>query len=234
MEKLSGATSSTSPKPSPAEGASSTPIVPEIVPSKPKINITKAPTSTPVSAESQKLGAQASLPVRANPAGGLGKRRRGAEEVTQNTSSSQSQPPAKKIATGASIGLDEPQEIYENRIISQIFRITLDPNQKVDTSNHKLIFLPELRKELEEDGAEIRFSAANLDAAILEAASSIPHSKSVFEYLLPCWKRITKALKGLRGYSTSKDQLLKEAKRLCMSHCIFAAEMPDIFRFVIL
>jgi ubiquitin conjugation factor E4 B len=104
--------------------------------------------------------------------------------------------------------------------------------QKTDSSNHKLIYLPDLRKELEEDGGEVRLTAGNLDAAILEAAATIPQNKPVFDYLLPCWKRVVKALKARRGYAGQKDAILKEAKRLCMSNCIFAAEMPDIFRFV--
>jgi ubiquitin conjugation factor E4 B len=73
-----------------------------------------------------------------------------------------------------------------------------------------------------------------LDSAILEAASSIPHNRSVLDYLLPCWKRVTKALKGLRGYANAKDAILKEAKRLCMSNCIFAAEVPELFGLVTL
>lgn len=71
-----------------------------------------------------------------------------------------------------------------------------------------------------------------LDTAILEAASTVPHNKSVLEYLLPCWKRVMKALKGLRGYASAKDEILKEAKRLCMSNCIFASEVPEIFGLV--
>lgn len=68
---------------------------------------------------------------------------------------------------------------------------------------------------------------------ILEAASTIPNDKAVLDYLLPCWKRVVKAQKGLRGYASEKDAILKEAKRLCMSYCIFAVEMPDLFGYVI-
>ena len=114
-------------------------------------------------------------------------------------------------------------------MLGQIFRITLDPEQKVDASNHKLIYLPNLRQELEDEDAPIKLSKDRLDSAILEAASSIPHNKSILDYLLPSWKRITKALKGLRGYANAKDAILKEAKRLCMSHCIFAVEMPELY-----
>ena len=118
---------------------------------------------------------------------------------------------------------------YENRILSHIFRITLDPDQKVDTSGHKLIYLPNLRSELEEENAPIKFTKDRLDSAILEACSTVPHKKSILDYLLPCWKRTIKALRGLRGYVSGKDEILKEAKRLCMSNCIFALEMPELY-----
>jgi len=72
-----------------------------------------------------------------------------------------------------------------------------------------------------------------LDSAILEAASAIPHSRGALDYLIPCWKRVMKAIKGLRGYASAKDVILKEAKRLCMSNCVFAVEMPEFFGFVI-
>jgi ubiquitin conjugation factor E4 B len=114
-------------------------------------------------------------------------------------------------------------------MLSQIFRITLDPNEKVDSSNHKLIYLPNLRQELEDEHEPVRLSKERLDSALVEAASSIPKNKSVLDYLLPCWKRIIKATKALRGYANEKDIVLKEARRLCMSNCIFAIEVPELF-----
>lgn len=105
----------------------------------------------------------------------------------------------------------------------------MDPDQKVDASNHRLIFLPNLRQELEEDDARIVITQDRLSDAITEAVSTIPHNKAALDYLLPCWKRVTKALKGLRGYANAKDETLKEAKRLCMSNCIFAATLPELY-----
>ncbi|ESZ97080.1 hypothetical protein SBOR_2510 [Sclerotinia borealis F-4128] len=218
MEKLAGSASSSSEKianvgaeassPSSApkpdvikkNGSSAEPVA------KPKINIKPAnTTSLPAANPFAKMAAQAS--------------------PTGSNSSTPSRPSTRKPNLA-----EEPLEAYEDRILSHIFRITLDPHQRTDASNHRLIFLPELRKELEEENAEIRMSAGKLDGALMEACSSIPHSKPVFDYLLPCWKRIIKASKGLRGYAGQKDTILKEAKRLCMSNCIFAAEMPDIFQ----
>ncbi|KAJ8059997.1 hypothetical protein OCU04_011609 [Sclerotinia nivalis] len=220
MEKLSASATSSSEKipETSAEAAASISTPPQTATRdnassvqpviKPAINIKPANATPPPAANPfAKLGAQASS---------IG-----------NTSSTASRPSTRKPNIA-----EESLEAYEDRILSHIFRVTLDPNQRTDASNHKLISLPELRKELEEEDAEIRLSIGKLDSAIMEACSSIPHSKSVFDYLLPCWKRIIKASKGLRGYAGQKDAVLKEARRLCMSYCIFAAEMPDIFQFV--
>ena len=127
---------------------------------------------------------------------------------------------------------EESLESWENRVLGGIFRVTLDPDQKVDASNHRVIYLPNLRQELEEEQQPLRISAEKLDQAIIEACSTIPHNKPVLDYLLPCWKRVLKAIKGLRGYANAKDGILKEAKRLCMSHCVFAAEMPEFYESV--
>ncbi|CZT06288.1 probable ubiquitin fusion degradation protein 2 [Rhynchosporium graminicola] len=123
---------------------------------------------------------------------------------------------------------DEPIEQWENRTLSSIFRITLDHEQRTD-GTHKLIFLPNLRQELIDEEVPVLLAKERLDSALLEAASTIPNHKSILDYLLPCWKRVTKVLKGRRGYAGEKDAVLKEAKRLCMSYCIFAVDMPELF-----
>jgi ubiquitin conjugation factor E4 B len=128
---------------------------------------------------------------------------------------------------------EETLEAFESRILSNIFRITLDEDRH-DPSGHKLIFLPNLKQELEEAGEPVRLSVGTLDSAILEAASKIPHNKPVLDYLLPCWKRTTRALKGIRGQANGKDAILKEARRLCMSNCIFAVTVPELFGSVTL
>ena len=134
--------------------------------------------------------------------------------------------PIKKTNTMAA---DEDISSWESRVLGQIFRITLDPHQRDDGAGHRVIFLQNLKQELEEENQQVRFSVDKLDSAILEACSTVPHDKSVFDYLLPCWKRLLKAMKGLRGYANAKDAILKEAKRLCMSNLIFAAEVPELF-----
>ncbi|KAH8821209.1 ubiquitin elongating factor core-domain-containing protein [Xylogone sp. PMI_703] len=143
------------------------------------------------------------------------------ESDAQNT-----QRPAPKKASAVT---EEPVEVFEDRTLRNIFRVTLDPNESVDASNHRLIFLPNLKQDLEEANEPIRLSVSNLDTAIVEAASTIPQKRSVLEYLLPCWKRAIKTIKGIRSHTTAKDAVLKEAKRLCMSNCIFAVTVPELF-----
>ncbi|KAJ3473430.1 hypothetical protein NLG97_g10312 [Lecanicillium saksenae] len=47
-------------------------------------------------------------------------------------------------------------------------------------------------------------------------------------YLLPCWKRAVK-LAQTKTVSTTRQQLHEEARRLCMSNCLFALTMPDLY-----
>jgi ubiquitin conjugation factor E4 B len=198
---------------------------------KPKITIRPSTQSSPAPSENPftKLGARPSNgagtpPVRTSSDAGSSKRPRAESDEQKPTES-----PAPKHKTPQ----DEDINAYENRILGHIFRITLDPDHRVDSSGHKLIYLENLRRELEEENAPIRLSTDRLDSALLEACSSIPHNRSILDYLLPCWKRILKAQKGLKGHANSRDMILKEAKRLCMSNSIFAVEVPELFRSVI-
>lgn len=157
--------------------------------------------------------------IRISPADSHAKRaREDSDSVTA------SPPPRKSTVTPK----EETPNAFESRILSSIFRITLKEGA-YDHSGHKLIFLPHLKQELDEAGEPIRLSVGTLDSAILEAASKIPHSRPVLDYLLPCWKRTTRALKGIRGHGTGRDTVLKEARRLCMSNIIFAVTMPELY-----
>lgn len=120
-------------------------------------------------------------------------------------------------------------EEFENKTISGIFRLSLDQGKVTDHLGHRLVYLPSLREELEESDDGIRFSVSTLDTALGEAISKYPHTQSPLEYLLPCWKRVLKAQKSLRGYTNAKDGILKEIRRLCLSYCIFAVTLPELF-----
>jgi ubiquitin conjugation factor E4 B len=169
---------------------------------------------------SEPNGAVPKSGIRITPADATTKRSRAPSDQPSNA------PPTRKTATSPK---EETIEEFESKALGSIFRITLDQNEQFDTRGHKLLILPALRQELEDDWEPIRLTVRTLDSAILEAASKIPQNRPVLDYLLPCWKRVTRTVKGLRGYAGERDAILKEAKRLCMSNIIFAVTMPEIF-----
>ncbi|KAG9238385.1 ubiquitin elongating factor core-domain-containing protein [Amylocarpus encephaloides] len=234
LEKLSGAPTAKTETPldaTTAQASSSKPSTPPAVKTeeapKSQITITKStpPSTTPenpfTKLTSRPSSDAPSTSVRQVEAGLLKRLR--AESDEQQTAA---QAPPKRVSTSAAT---EDISEYEHRMLGRIFRITLEPGQKVDSQNHKLIFLCNLRSELEEEDAPIKLTKDRLDSAIMEACSTVPGNKSVLDYLLPCWKRTMKELNGLRGYVAGKDAILREAKRLCMSNCIFAMEMPELY-----
>ncbi|KAL8968000.1 MAG: hypothetical protein Q9183_002666, partial [Haloplaca sp. 2 TL-2023] len=108
--------------------------------------------------------------------------------------------------------------------------VTLDPTGTSDGHGHHLHFIKGVRSELEDQEQPIRLRIDMLDQAILEAASSTG-KLTPLDYLLGCWKRVLRQIRHDRGTKTDGARLdvLKEAKRLCMSYCIFAITMPEMF-----
>ncbi|KAJ5725731.1 Zinc finger RING/FYVE/PHD-type [Penicillium malachiteum] len=123
----------------------------------------------------------------------------------------------------------ETIETFEDRTLSAVFKLTLKEEGQRDLHGQR-IYLPGLRSELESESKELRISTAVLDQALLEAASNAGQG-SPLDYLLPCWKRIAKLHKGFRRARDDdpKFQVLCEARRLCMSYCIFGITMPEMF-----
>ncbi|KAG9240390.1 ubiquitin elongating factor core-domain-containing protein [Calycina marina] len=232
MEKLSGTAKSKSEEESSINQAcgssttasAATPLVQE--PPKTKINIRPAAT-TPSSSKnsSSSLALRSSsldAPTIVRPtskASSTSLKRPRAEYVEQNL----------RKALSRSTPAEDDTGVWEHRTLSHIFRITLDPEQHLDSSNHRLIYLPNLRQELEDELAPLTLTKDKLDSAIIEAVSSLPHGRPIFDYLLPAFTRVLKQAKALRGYANEKDAVLKEARRLCVSYCIFGAEMPELF-----
>lgn len=128
---------------------------------------------------------------------------------------------------------EESIDDYADRVLCSVFRVTLDPSRDTDSSGHKLTFLPILSQELAEENAPLKLSVDRLEEALVEAATAYPHNQPLLNYLLPCWKRVNRALRLLRGPAPQKEEVLKEAKRLCFSNCIFALSVPELFRFVL-
>lgn len=124
-----------------------------------------------------------------------------------------------------------PSEEWESKILSSIFRVTLDSDHRQDSQSHRLRFLKDTRADIEASGDEIRLSTGILDQALLEAASNLGKHDMALDYLLPCWKRISAEYKRLRraGDKDEKFTIVEEARRLCFSYCVFAITMPDMF-----
>lgn len=124
----------------------------------------------------------------------------------------------------------ESAEAWENRILSGAFRLTLNPGISQDSHGHQLYFVRGVRTDLEEQDEAVLLTTAVLDQAILEAASNLK-GITPLDYLLECWKRITRTFRASKGPHADdhKSGVLKEARRLCMSYCLFAITMPDMF-----
>jgi ubiquitin conjugation factor E4 B len=145
------------------------------------------------------------------------------ERTRSNPPSAPGTPPPQKI---------ESIETFEDRTLSAVFKVTLKDDGRQDIHG-KRTFLPGLRSELEGEGQDLRIQVSVLDQALLEAASNAEKNRPL-DYLLPCWKRITRLSNGFRraGNDDPKYQILCEARRLCMSYCIFAITMPEMFGYV--
>lgn len=174
--------------------------------------------STTATPQSSLVESQSSIRIR--PAEGAGKR--GREDSAPAAPSRKHLDP--KVET---------VEDFEERTITSIFRVTLDETRQRDFSGHDLIYLSALKAELQDGTETCRLSVATLDQALMEAIGTIPANKSPLEYLLPCWKRVLRAQKSLRGYANERDAILREARRLCMSSCVFAVTMPELYGYVI-
>ena len=196
--------------------------------SKPKINIiSSSSASTPQQNPFSRLGIQKvnGEPPRAN--------------VT--TPSGRSLTPLKRDRPLSSSGRSssragETPEQWEDRILGNVFRFSLDSDHTIDGHGNQIHYLEATRNELEEQHEPRRLNTSLLDQAILEAASNLVNDTAPLDYLLGCWKRISRQYKALRklGEDDPKVVVIKEARRLCMSYCVFAITMPEMFGSVVL
>ena len=125
----------------------------------------------------------------------------------------------------------ETLEQWEDRILGNLFRITLWEEHRLDAHGNHLQILAGTRLDLEDSGQPVRLNVGMLDQALLEAASNLKQGTMPLDFLLGCWKRVSRQYKALRkaGEEDPKFIIVKEARRLCMSYCIFAITMPDMF-----
>ena len=121
-------------------------------------------------------------------------------------------------------------EIWEDKTLSSIFKITLKDGSKQGSGENPSTYLPGIASELKDEGSAILLHTGILDQAILEAVSSFSEGKPL-RYLLGCWKRVSRLLRAMRVSEGDdpKYRIVKEARRLCMSYCIFAMTIPEMF-----
>ncbi|KAK5110719.1 hypothetical protein LTR62_005596 [Meristemomyces frigidus] len=124
----------------------------------------------------------------------------------------------------------ESLNVWQDRNMRAIFRVTLREGERRDSHGHSVTFLASTKEDLEESSQPLLLDTEILEGAITEAASKAPGGKP-FEYLLSCFKRVSRGLRTDRfdGDVDAKRNVLKEAQRLCMSYCIFAVTMPEMF-----
>lgn len=202
-----------------SQPASAAPSAPASSSSSPKPTQAQAPPPKP-----QPSPAQA-----ANPFSQLGIESEAAPKSRINIKPKPAQPSSSSTPPQpATKAQDISIEAWEDRTIGGIFRITLDQGRTQDTHGHRLYYASATKDDLENDGKPLRFTIDMLDSVILESASSHMQG-SALEYLLGCWKRVSKQFKSITNKSDPKFDIVKEARRLCFSYCVFAATMPDMF-----
>lgn len=120
----------------------------------------------------------------------------------------------------------------EDRQLRQIFRISLQNDQIKDSSGIRFFHVASLAQELEQANEPRVLTVEHLDQALTEAGTlANAAGEDVFGYLLGCWKRVCKAVRGLKSSELDgpKADGLKEARRLCLSYAVFACTMPEMF-----
>ncbi|KKZ66087.1 ubiquitin conjugation factor E4 B [[Emmonsia] crescens] len=100
----------------------------------------------------------------------------------------------------------ETIEDFGDKTLRAVFRVTLDEGRRIDVHGQKLIYLAGLRQELLEQGQAPRMNVDVLDQALLEAASNTDNGNPM-EYLLPCWKRVTRLYKGFRKHNADDRKI---------------------------
>lgn len=115
-------------------------------------------------------------------------------------------------------------------MLRQVFRVTLKEGEIRDMQGHSLVQLASTREDLQEANAPLQLNVEVLEGAITEAASKAPGGKP-FEYLLSCFKRISRGIRSTKytGPEDPKHGIFAETRRLCMSYCVFAVTMPEMF-----
>jgi len=222
--------SKSSPSQTPQTATSSKPAA------QPRTKISVTPAATPAQSSqnpSKQLGVQSKSQISGEQSDPTGSsrlsRKRHAAEVDHGPSASA---PQKATPQSAQPQRQESDQDFAHRVLSQIFRVSVDPHHMSDVQGQRLIFLSHLNQELNDSGEPLKLSIGNLDQAIIEACSNWDTSSPLLDCLLPCWKRAVKAANTAKNASPQRQEVIEEAKRLCMSNCLFALTMPALYGFV--
>ncbi|KID88629.1 ubiquitin fusion degradation protein 2 [Metarhizium guizhouense ARSEF 977] len=196
----------------PASSSTSTPKpqTSEASAPKPKINVTPTATTQSNPNPFAQLGVQNSK-IAGDESAATGSSRPACKRPAPDVDDTDSAPPAQKPTpqlVQQQQQKSETDEDYANRVLSQVFRVSVDPHHMTTPQGQRLIFLPNLNQELNDSGDSLKLS---------------------IEYLLPCWKRVVRASSTAKNVSAPRQEILDEAKRLCMSNCLFALTMPALY-----
>ncbi|KAK5997791.1 Ubiquitin conjugation factor E4 [Cladobotryum mycophilum] len=220
--EASRSSAASSPKPTSTENETKHPPPPP-----PKINITPLAPPPPQTSPrpSSQLGTGSRKPAEGMTSSGTSRRlarKRSASEIDDVLSAA---PPRRPTPVQP-----ESDEDYADRILTQIFRVSVDPLRMTSSQgSHLLAFLPNLNQELNDSEEPLKLTIGNLDQVIIEACSNWPSDKPLMNYLLPCWKRALKAATTAKAVSGSRLEMHEESKRLCMSNSLFALTMPVLY-----
>lgn len=124
----------------------------------------------------------------------------------------------------------ETIEQWEDRILKNVFRLSLDEQRTRDDSGHELYFLAGLKEELAGEGRDLTLHVELLEQAIMEAGTNTgkipPHN-----WLFASWKRILRIGRAIKDKTADNKrwEIIQEAKRLCFNWCTLSVTTPDIF-----
>lgn len=133
---------------------------------------------------------------------------------------------SKQAATSESL------DVWEDKQLSHIFRLSLKPEMVKDVQGRSSFFLAGLRADLVDESQPLLLKTSHLDQALTEAGSgAVEAGEKPLDYLLGCWKRVARAFRSTKttDMEAPRQDILREARRLCMSYCIFAVVMPEMF-----
>ncbi|KKA30683.1 hypothetical protein TD95_003354, partial [Thielaviopsis punctulata] len=191
-------------------------------------NNSPKPTSRPSSPASASASSSAIKPSPDVPKSPSGIKRQRDAKLDSTGSEKPTAPPARRTITVPIESLED----YTNRVLTEILRATVHPDQLTLKSNPevKLKFLISLNEELSTSDEPLKLTLNHLDSAVLEAASLLPPHTPLLHYLLPVWSRAQELKRNApRDITPEKLAVLTEAKRICISNCMFALSMPSLY-----